>query len=679
MPDHDGTRRGRNGENPSPEDAPTTNTASEPAPGRRRRKPGERPDNPTVLGDRETRGAEETRRFYEEGHEPRPFSLGRNPSPARVEDYEYMRFLELARNEEHDADVARGGLPEERYDELRAQAALDTQNAKRELTRAERKIAEQWAMTSTVANEPEPDEKNERVVIAAVLMLPYMFWFLLRLACKTGNNRTPARKLVASTVLAMAFMRGRPEIWEKRMEFDGAHPLLHWAFLYPCHQEKPPRRQNFYPAVHTVLSVDNLDPRLVEHLQVEAFRQFATQIEGLDRQGRPRLKHPKAGFALVVDGSFTEGQAPQKPYADEEQRRIRVRYRDDRGGVRLRVYGRDGNFERFVVGYKLCALVCAVTGRAAITAVVPADAHETDVALYLLERLFELWPEAPVHYLVGDKLYGHGFHFLRELVFRFGVDPVVPWRRDYPVEPDMHRGVPLCDCAKQPMRLKGRKDKWWGHENRLADPSMRRGVWAPRRLRLEFMCALKNARCPNKTRNVWEAPHTATALPHVGPDDCEAVALRHILEWQRNIVEAFYGNLQRLGKQRRGVDRPAWANDVEVHWMLGLAALFLTVRRHVFESGLFDRARAEAQQLGLLDAPDEDHPAPGPGRDELAAARELRRRTGEPPGPPRSIVEMHDGWQDHWTGSAADWAARWAPVRLPGGRGDGADELEAAA
>jgi hypothetical protein len=614
-----------------------------------------------VLPDETKVSADDLQEHYEAGHEPHVFALGRNPSPARVENWTYSQFLKLARDAERDADVGRGLLPARRYDELRAQAEADAEAARRELTPVEHALAKEWTATSTLTSEPELDEKNEHLVIAAVMRLPYVLWFLLHLARKTGRTRTPARKLVAATILGMAFMRGRPEVWDTRMKFDGSCPLLGWAFLYPCHGETPPKRQNFYPAVHTVLSPENLDPRLLEHLQVEAFRRFATQIDGLDRQGRARLRHPKAGWALVADGSFTEGQAQQTPYVDEEQRQIRIRRRADRDGVRLRVYGRDGNFVKSVVGYKFCVLVCAATGRPVITTLVPATEHEPDVTLYLLERLFELWPEAPVHYLVGDKLYGHGHDFLRQLIFRWGIDPVIPWRRDA-VEPEGTKlGVPLCDCANLPMRLKGRKDKWWGHENRLADPSMRRGVWAPPRLRLEFVCDLGNQRCKNKQTNVWKAPHVATALPRVGPSDCEYVALRRVLEWQRNVVESFYANLQRRGMQRRGVDRPAWANDVEVNWMLGLAALFLTARRHVFESGLFAETCAEAAQLGLRDAPTEDAPSPGPSRDELAAARIRRLATSEPPAPPSSWVSELDGGPDEWSGSAADWASRWAP------------------
>jgi hypothetical protein len=624
-----------------------------------------RDPQPTVLPDIEAATAEQVERSYEKGHAPRKRSVGRNPSPARVQEHTYWRLRELSREAENDADVARGALPEERYDELRARAAADV--AAEKLSEADLQVLAEWEPTSTV--DQEPDRESEVPVLAAVLMLKHMSWMLLRLACRTGaRGPHPRRRHVAATIVHMAFSRGRPEVWDTAKEFNGSQPLLGWSYGYPTDDiEKSPERETFYEAVHEVLSPKNLDPRLAEHLQVETFRQLATQVEvgkdgqtRTDRKGQPILKHPKAGLALIADGSFTEGQAPQTPYADEEHRQIRIRHRRDRDGIRLRVYGNDGSFSRSVVGYKLVTLVCATTARCVISTVVPADSHEPDVVIYLLERLFALWPECPAQYLVGDGLYGHGKDFIREVMFRFGMDPIFPWRADYPKDNERRiRGVPVCTCtgSPRPMKFKQRKGKWWGPAQRR-EGGLPRGEQAPGQdlgLRYEYVCP--SGTCKSQTTRPWDDPRIHTFLPHTG--EGHHASLRRVLLRQRNVVESHYAALQRLGMQGRGVERPQWASDVEVHWMLALGSTFLTARRLVFENGLYERAVSECEQLHLLDNTGRKRPAPGPTEQEVADAVARRIHELDAPAAPASWVRECGGRIEPLTGSAEAWAKEW--------------------
>jgi hypothetical protein len=626
--------------------------------------------NPTVLPDEPNPDAAAVEAAFEPGHDPRGFRYpGRTATAARIEEYTYRRKVELWRQAEREAGVPRGALPEQTYDELAAQATAEVE-AEPPVLPHDQKVADEWEMTSRV--EDEPPEKLEPLVINAVLRLRHVLWFLFRLAGRTGGRGpAPARKLGAASILHMAFKRGRPEVWETRNCFRGSNALLHWAYRCPKHNEAADlERTSFYEAVHLVFDQTNLDPYLVEHLQVETFKQFATQIVGRDRKGRPILRHSKAGVALVCDGSFTEGQAQQGVILDEEHRQIRIRHRADRDGIRLRVYAADGHFRAKVVGYKLVVLVCLTTARPVISALVPADAHEPDVVTYLLERLFELWPDAPVEFLVGDALYGHGRDFLRELMFRFGIDPVFPWRADYPADATDEngvatqiKGVPVCRCAgtPRPMRFLQRKGKWWGPRQR-AKGDLPRGQWAPladHRIRYEFCCPDADARgknggCKAKYTYPWDEPRTNTYLPHAG--DCERASMRRVFLWQRNVVESCYAALQRLGLQQRGVERPAWANDVENSWLLGLGLMFLTARRFAYESGLYESAYDEAERLHLLDNPTRDTLAPGPTRAELEAADAEQARELGPIHPPASWMRER-GDIEPLTGSGANWAA----------------------
>ncbi len=639
----------------------------DPKPGKPAGRRDGRDPQPTLLPDIETLTAEQVKRSYEEGHDPRPRSVGRNPSPARRADYTYLHFHALAREAEREAGVGRGALSETTYEQLRAQAARDV-SSDDELSEADLKVLTKWAPTSTV--DVEPDRESEIPVLGAVFMLRHLSWMLLRLACRTGTRGPhPRRRHVAATILQMAFSRGRPEVWDTAKEFNGAQPFLGWAYGYPTDAaiEKSPERETFYEGVHEALSPENLDPRLAEHLQVETFKQFATQVvldkhgqPRTDRKGRPVLRHPKAALALVADGSFTEGQAQQTPYVDEEHRQIRIRHRADRDGIRLRVYGSNGRFSRHVVGYKLVSLVCAVTGRCAISTLVPADAHEPDAAIYLLERLFALWPECPTQFLVGDKLYGHGLDFLREVLFRFGIDPVFPWRADYPTDNDSRiKGVPVCTCTgtPRPMTFKQRKGKWWGPAQRQ-EAGLKRGEWTPGEdlgIRYEYVCP--SGTCKNKTTRPWDDPRIHTMLPHAG--EGYHASLRRVLLRQRNVVECHYAALQRLGMQGRGVERPQWANDVEAYWMLALGSTFLTARRLVFENGLYERAIAECERLQLLANSGWTSPSPTISGQERAQVAADRASALGAPAPPESWVRECGGLIEPLSGSAVVWAEQW--------------------
>ena len=482
--------------------------------------------NPTVLpgSQNEDPDTELGGEAFEPGHAPRPrIYPGRNPSPKRVEEYTCLRKLDLIREAEREAGVPRGALPDERDDELGAQAKKEVE-ATPELNELDETVTAEWASSSCV--EDEHDVESECVVIAAVLMLRHVLWFMLSLAGRTGRRGpAPARKLVATTILHMAFRRGRPEVGETRKLFKGSHALLNWTYRVPMNGESAPGRVDFYKAVHAVFDPKNLNERMIEHLQVETFRQWAQQTY-LDRKGQEKLKHPKAALALICDGSFAQGQAEQTPIASEEQRQIRILHRPDRGGIHFMAYGSDGNFRRSVVGYKLVALVCPIGGRAVITTLVPANMHEPDAVIYLLERLFELCPSAPSNTSRRRSLRPQQ-GFLRELLFRFGIDPVFPWRADYPKDIGI-KGVPVCHCAgtPRPMRLLQRKGKWWGSKQRLTE-NLPHGKWAPDkdlRLRYEYCCPDAEARgrgggCPNQTTYPWDDPRIYTYMPHAAVRD----------------------------------------------------------------------------------------------------------------------------------------------------------------
>ncbi len=608
---------------------------------------------------------------YEPGHDRGYHGIGRDPSPARVDDALYRLYQGLAREAERRARVERGGLPNRRYAELREQAAEELQADQEQSMRDER-VRQRWAPTSRY--EDEPTRASETPVFAAVMADSLMRFLLGMFASRSGERgRSPARRLLAAMLALMAFKRGRPTLCDARQAFDESAAALAFAFGYPndpLGPETPPKGKALYEAFHEMLQAGHVHPEDVEHFQVAAFRRLA-DLDALDDEGRPVLdakgrrvkKHPNAGKVVIVDGSFVEGQAKQVVPLDEVHRQILIRGRADRQMIRYVTYTRNGRFTKGVLGYKLVALVCGTTGRPIITLIMPASWDERKATLHLLNRLFTIWPECPAEFIVGDGLYGHATEFLKELMFRWGLDPVFPWRQDYPTHEHHKKGVPVCYCAglehPTPMRFKQRKGAWWGHERRRKH-NLPRGQWAPRsdwQIRYEFECSFGNPGCKNKTTKPINDPRVFTYLPHTG--EGKQASMRRVFLRQRNIVESYYASLMQLGLKGRGINRPAWASDVEVALLLQLGSLYLTLRRYVFDTGQYHRALVEYEQLGLRESPGLLNPSPGPSSEQLRALMIERAQRLEPAAPPASLVQANGGVVPRLTGSGETWIEEW--------------------
>jgi hypothetical protein len=112
-------------------------------------------------------------------------------------------------------------------------------------------------------------------------------------------------------------------------------------------------------------------------------------------------------------------------------------------------------------------------------------------------------------------------------------------------------------------------------------------------------------------------------------------------------------SIQELGHQGIRGNRPRWAKDREMEWLLLTALAYTTARRLVFENGYYERAYEEAVELGFLDDATLDDPTPGPNADALAAARAARAQWGEQERPPGSWLRECGGFLPELRGSAA--------------------------
>jgi hypothetical protein len=489
---------------------------------------------------------------------------------------------------------------------------------------------------------PRPSEVEEDVEIAAVLRLPVVRWLSEYLLTKSNRRGFRAsRGLVAAVFMRLSFARCRPEVAAVRKKLLRGHTLASWAHGYPG---EGPSKSQFYESLKTMLRSKSATTAV--HANIELVRQLA---EASGANGKPL--HPMAGQVGIVDATLVEADVPQR--SPQGEGRLREEHREllrgpGREMVRPVVYsdGR-GNITRYTHGYKLLLLMDMGLNVPLCWRLVPADADERAETKKLLTVLFRLWPDCPMWALVGDSLYDHSKAFAHELLFNWGLIPVFPRAGEYSAGlPHVKtEGVPHCKCGE--MKLKD-TDAFYTAKRRAKD-GIARGQEAPRfDARLRWVCP--NKICKAVTTRPLDDPRLYSFLPRSGTSS--KAALRSALLLRRNQVESVFASLRHLGLGGTKQERPAWACDVGMDWLLSSGLLYLTARRVAHASGAYDEAHQEAASLGLLEQPSPAEPAPGPSESELAQVRANRRLYD--PAAPRSWNEDRDL---AWVESDGEFAA----------------------
>jgi len=546
-----------------------------------------------------------------EAHAPRGRSPGFTRRGKRTREWLHLKKVELLR----------AGSISEAQAEREAARALDqlyTQPGAREVLR-------QFEKTAPSSACPRRDELYRDVEIAATLWHPVMRWLEALLTRRTGL-RGPAgsRSLVASVFLRMALGRGTPEIKATREGLLVGRPLENWAHDYP---DQGPSYKGFCKSLRKMLAAAPADATL--HANLELFRQLAEQ-----RDERGRLAHPDAGRIGIADATSIE--------ADVEQRSPKgatsSRERDTHAQI-LRGPGRElandvvytdgnGSVRSFWVGYRLLVISDLATGLPLVWKLLPATGNERDGTLALLRALFELWPQCPLDTLVGDALYDGEKAFAYELVFRWGIQPCFPKHGEYAQDlPHVATdGVPTCACGDL-MKLKDVDPGLTAASRERA--GVKRGERSPHTdARIRWVCRHARAGCKGAATRPRDDARLYTFLPRAG--DHQRAYLRQALLLRRNAVECLFASLKHLGLGGTGTQRPKWARDEEMVWLLSCGLLNMTAKRLAHESGRYSEALAEADGLGLLDQPSEALPAPGPDEAQLRGVREARwARLGE--------------------------------------------------
>jgi len=559
-----------------------------------------------------------------ERHAPRTRHPGFSARTKRVEEWKFFKALDLKRA------AARAGEPiSEALAKVGAEEAWKTESQQPEHV----KVFEQFEATAPSCTSPCRSEVVEDVEIAAVLRLPVMRWLAELLGSKTNRRGlVAARSLICAVFLRLCFSLGRPEVARARKGLLCGRPLENWAHDYP---DEGPGRKHFYTSLKKMLR--SKPPVAFGHVNIELVKKLADL-----RDENGELRHPGAGRYGVVDGKLVQADIAQCAAEKGDDGREIPEHRTllngpGRESCAFVAYTDDkGRVHTTNAGYRLVVIADLALGVPLVWALVPATAYEPHVALELLDLLFSLWPECGMEFLVGDALHDGSKSYAHRLLFNYGITPVFPQgdRKEYSaklahLETD---GVPACACGE--LMIFKDTSNWYG-PSRRAKEGIPRGVEAPRLdFRIRYKC--RNGICSSKSTMPLDDPRLYSLLPRAG--EFKNAYLRRALLLRRNMIESLFASLGHLGLGGRAQERPRWACDRGMEWLLSGGLTYLTARRLVHEAGDYTKAYTEAEELGFLEQPSRANPAPGPGAKELHRAE--GRRDLDPPLAPSTWWEV---------------------------------------
>jgi hypothetical protein len=336
------------------------------------------------------------------------------------------------------------------------------------------------------------------------------------------------------------------------------------------------------------------DSRVLIRANIELLAELGSIV---DDQGRPA--HPRLGEVGIVDG--TRLFAPVEQAGPRSGGYLASLRRPGMELVDFSTYKRGDQYDT-VIGWKLMPICDQSTMLPLVWSVAPGNADERGVLFTeLLPLLFELWPDCPMHTLVGDSLYDTEAT-CRDLERLYSIHPV--FTRDKPRETEAEAkggrrvkvvdGQPFCGCPGG-MKFRGREG-FYEARHRLAD-GRPRGEPPPEKRgepRIRWIC-------PNGLHeevSLWVAmnPRDFTWWPRGG--DSEDAHKRRALELYRSVVESMFAVLKQNGIGVRD-GRPLWARDNGITWLIGLHFLWRTAQRLAHESGNYEFFREEFVDLGF--------------------------------------------------------------------------------
>ena len=336
------------------------------------------------------------------------------------------------------------------------------------------------------------------------------------------------------------------------------------------------------------------DPRILLLANVELLSEF----ERLERPGG-QPAHFRFGQVGIIDATRLRAPVPQLGPRKGGGHLAALR-RDGMDLVEGITYEWSGRKDT-VIGWKGAVIVDQATSLPLVWALARGQENERSLLLRLLDTLFSLWPDCPMHTIVGDAFYDLDADLALRLEECYSLHPVFSRHAERETTAAGRRGQthtvidgqPHCVCG--PMKFRGRDD-FYDAAKRLAD-GRRRGEVGPgvrKKARVRWSCP--NNLCREVSLHLRDNPRDHTWWPRVGAGN--HTLDRRALEIYRNSVEAAFAGVK-LGCIGTRDSCALWARDDGAAWLLGLHFLSRTARRVAHETGVYGFFADEFRELGL--------------------------------------------------------------------------------
>ena len=514
--------------------------------------------------------------------------------PQRVREFLHLKAVEIRR--------AQPGLSEvEVHRQAQHELGAMIAGGGQELLRKVEQLA-------PVCTAPDRRSVHRMVEVAAITRLPGMRWLAEQLERYASSGPHTDYSCAIAVLLAMASGVSRPRIRAARQLLDG-NALAGFALRHPL--AKP--ESSIYDNIQMIY--ERTHPELACIVNVDLVRRLAQTLP--DRPGRLPTRVGEVG---VVDGTDIPGNFQQRKPVDQIMRALLIGPHAPRAAY-VRYVAEDGQpFKRWS-GYKLMLISDLASTLPLVWGLFAANVDERRAAGSLIETLFELWPDCPMSYLVGDADYDHAEQFHIDLESRWSIHPVFASHGQR-----MKGGHSIPVCAHGPMTFR-HTDGYPTLSKRIAQGIPRGAPMDVSAARRRFRCTAR--RCPDVTQRFLEDPRGHSFLPRHG--DSPMSQLRAALLLRRNSVESLNALLKHLGLGGTGQNKLRTKRESTLDWLIQLGLLTITATRYIHHAGLYEPTREAAEQLDLLRYATPQAPNPGPDPLQLRRAEvELERVFGPP-------------------------------------------------
>jgi len=441
------------------------------------------------------------------------------------------------------------------------------------------------------------------IEVAAANRLPVIAWLYEQLS-GWARGRPANRQFALAVLVHMATLSRRPEVQAAIRGLRGS-PLAMWAFDNP----RMPARTSVYDHIDGICERNLTD--LAVHANVELIRQLAEK-----RAANGNLAHPNIGKIGIVDASLLQAHLPQHNPKGPAERAAMLNGRWHKVGY-IVYTDSNGNVTARCHGHKVVAICDLDSTLPIVWTNVPASMGERDACRQLLKTLFELWPDCPMHTLIGDSLYDQEEAFAMELEFDWDLHPVFP--RAGKVSKALphveNEGVPCCPHG---LMHRDRHDDFptatWRKTNGIPRGERAREDDA----RIRWNCPDEVPGCANVTTRPRDNPRLYTFYPRAG--DGPLAIKRTALQIRRGSIESVFSSLKGRGVGGKGHHRLKLIGDSPADWIISLAALHLTAARVAHETGAYADTYTAAEHLGYLAETTDHDPFPHPTIDESRRA-----------------------------------------------------------